>query len=96
MAKTEKTFTIVKTRKGRTTEITNTLPELIKYFSYTLEVGHSYNSKIKLQPTTIQSFITNIEKSLNEKEGACFERTFIELKATTNPKIEIAISLMTE
>jgi hypothetical protein len=72
-----KTFTIVKTRKGRKTEITNTLPELIKYFSYTLEVGHSYNPKIKLQPTTIRSFISNMEKSLDEKEGSCYERTEI-------------------
>lgn len=80
MAKVAKEFTIIQTRKGRDTEITGTLEYLIKYFSYTFEIGYSWNKKINTQPKTIKSFISNLEKSLDEKEGACYERTFIKLK----------------
>jgi len=55
------------------------LPELIGYFSYTLEIGHSWNPKISKQPKTIKSFITNLNKSYHEKEASCYERTSVEL-----------------
>jgi hypothetical protein len=86
----EKQYTIIKTRTGGRTgnddtrEITGTLAYLIQYFSYTLEVGASYNHKINRQPKTIKSFISNLEKALDEKEGACYNRTLISLKPTTN------------
>lgn len=83
----EKTYTIIKTRTGgrgsqqpTTTEITGTLAYLINYFSYTLEVGASWNPKINRNPKTIKSFMTNLEKALEEKEGACYNRTFVSLK----------------
>jgi len=75
-----KTFTIIKTRKGIERVITGTIEELVDYFSYTFEIGHSYNSKINKSPKTIKSFMNNLQKSLDEKEGACFERTKIWLK----------------
>ena len=78
--KRPKTYTIIKTRKGRESEISGTLEELQEYFDYTFEVGHSWNSKIIRKPKTIKSFISNLQKSYEEKEGACFERTFVELK----------------
>lgn len=89
----EKIYTIIKTRtggrtgNGDTREITGTLAYLIQYFSYTLEVGASYNPKINRQPKTIKSFISNLEKALDEKEGACYNRTLISLKkpCTTIP-----------
>ena len=74
-----KTYKIEHTRKGRTKIIEGTLRELIEYFSYTLEVGNSWNKKINRNPKTIQSFISNLKKSYDEKEGACYERTHIEL-----------------
>ena len=78
--KTPKTHTVIKTYRGRTDEVQGTLEELISYFGYTLEVGHSWNSKIKTKPTTIKSFISNLQKSYEEKEASCFERTFVRLK----------------
>lgn len=78
--KTPKTYTVIKTYRGRTDEVQGTLEELISYFGYTLEVGHSWNSKIKRNPTTIKSFISNLQKSYEEKEASCFNRTYVSLK----------------
>lgn len=79
--KQPKTYTVIKSRKGKTEEIQGTLEELISYFGYTLEVGNSWNSKIQRNPKTIKSFINNLKKSYDEKEGSCFERTSVNLKA---------------
>ena len=79
MVKKGKIYKIIKTRKGKDSIIEGTLEELITYFSYTLEVGNSYNKKINKKPKTIKSLITNLENALSEKEGACYDRTFIEL-----------------
>ena len=73
-----KVYTIKKTRKGHETIIENTLPELIKYFKYTFEVGKSWNNKINDNPKTITSFVSNLQKSFEELEASCFERTSIE------------------
>ena len=80
MEKGKKTFTVIKSYKGRDSETTGTLEELIQYFGYTLEVGNSWNSKINRNPKTIKSFISNLQKSYEEKEGNCYTRTFVELK----------------
>ena len=70
----------VRTTKSDTPRYTEgTLPELIKYFGYTLEIGNSWNKKINRTPKTIKSFISNLQKSYEEKEASCFERTFVEL-----------------
>jgi hypothetical protein len=74
-----KTYKIKVVRKEREKIIEDTLENLIEYFSYTLEVGHSWNRKINKNPTTIKSFISNLRKSFEEKEGGCYERTYIEL-----------------
>ena len=47
-----------------------TLKELIEYFSYTLEVGKSWenekgNKKINMNPKNIQALITNLERAKN-------------------------------
>jgi hypothetical protein len=78
--KAEKTYTLIKTRKGSNREITGTLPELIKYFSYTLECGQSWNKKINRCPKTIAKLVSNVQASFEETEAACYERTLIELK----------------
>ena len=80
MVKGKKTFTVIKSYNGRKSETTGTLEELIQYFGYTLEVGNSWNSKINRNPKTIKSFISNLQKSYEEKEANCFSRTFVELK----------------
>lgn len=72
-------FTIKCTDDKRVKEVSGTLDYLINYFSYTLEVGNSWNKKINRNPKTIKSFITNLQNAYSEKEAACYNRTFIEL-----------------
>ena len=76
-----KTYKIEKIYKGRETIIEGDLEYLKNYFSYTLEIGRSWNKKIKhiSDIKTIKSFITNLEKSFDEKEASCYERTSIRL-----------------
>ena len=76
--KNQKIYKIQKTYRNRETFIEGTLAELIKYFGYTLEVGNSWNKKINRNPKTIKSFMNNLCKSYDEKEGG-YERTSIEL-----------------
>jgi hypothetical protein len=78
-AKIENTYTIKKERNDKETIITGTLSYLINYFSYTLEVGNSWNPKINRNPTTIYSFITNLQKSFEAQEACCYNRTSITL-----------------
>ena len=82
--KTEKTYTIKtsKSRMGgdsRENIQTGTLSELTKYFGCTLEVGNSWDKKIKRFPTTINSFVTNLQKSYEEIEASCYDRTSVYL-----------------
>lgn len=76
-----KIFKIQKSYKGKDRVIEGNLDYLKDYFSYTLEVGRSWNNKIKpiSEIKNIKSFISNLEKSYQEKEGACYERTSITL-----------------
>lgn len=75
-----KTYKVSYSRGDRTpTEVEGTVEELTKYFSYTLEVGYSWNKKINRHPKTIKSFISNINKSFAEREAACYTRTYVEL-----------------
>ena len=80
MAKEAKThkINISHTRRGERI-VEGTLEYLIGYFGYTLEVGNSWNSRINRNPKTIRSFVTNLQNSYYEKEGACYERTYVEL-----------------
>ncbi len=55
------------------------LEELTSYFSYTLEIGHSWDKRINKNPKTIKSLVTNLQNAFSVKEGACYERTFIDL-----------------
>lgn len=90
--KAEKTYTIIKSRSGRSrndsSEITGTLEYLTNYFSYTLEIGASWNKKINRYPKTIKSFISNVQMAFEEKEACCYDRTHIELKQTVNAPVE--------
>ena len=61
-------------------QFTGTIAELTEMFSYTLEIGNSWKSSIQRNPKTIKSLISNIQKSYDVKEGACYERTYIKLK----------------
>ncbi len=55
-------------RRSRESETTGTVEELLKYFSYTLECGKSYewekgNSKINLNPKSAKSLVTQLNKA---------------------------------
>ena len=76
MAKGRKVYTIRETRyplfsgKVREKLWTGTLEELTEWFSYTLEVGESWqhergNKKINRHPKTIQSLCTNLYNAQN-------------------------------
>lgn len=59
----KKIYTVIKTHNDREREVSGTLDELIEYFSYTLECGHGWNSRIPRYPKTIKSLISALNKS---------------------------------
>jgi len=76
MAKVEKVFKIKITKSGRfsnnstTSYAEGTLAELIRYFSYTLEVGASWqhekgNKKINQNPKSAKVLVTNLYNAKN-------------------------------
>ena len=75
-----KTFTVIKTRRGQQTEITDTVENLVERFGYTLECGNSWNSKINRNPKTAASLITALNKSVAETQGSCYDPDHYELK----------------
>ena len=80
--KAPKTYTIELTysNKDRVSHFTGTIDELRDSFSYTLEIGHSWNPRIpKDGGKTIKSLVNNIQKSYEEKEAACYSRTWVNL-----------------
>ena len=73
---TNKVYTIKETHaplysdRVRVRTCTGTLDELIEYYSYTLEVGASWqnergNKKINRHPATIRSLLTNLSNAKN-------------------------------
>lgn len=63
---------------GRDRIVSGTLEELIEYHSYTLEIGNSWNPKINRYPKTIRSFISNYNKSVDEKYDG-YHRPYLHL-----------------
>lgn len=61
----KKIYTVIRTTSRGEREVSGTLEELTEYFSYTLEVGHSWNSRIPLKPRTIKSLINALNKSFD-------------------------------
>lgn len=62
------TYTVIVNRRDRERPVTGTIPELLEYFGYTLEVGKSYERergryKINMQPKNIQSLVDNLNKA---------------------------------
>lgn len=86
MAKTEKIYTIKKTKSGISnsyeTLFEGTLQRLkSEVFGYTLECGASWNRKINRDPKSISSLITMVNKSYDEIEGG-YTQSYIELVDT--------------
>ena len=84
MSKVEKVYKIQTTKHRRSgtpsvNTVENTLPELIKYYSYTLEIGNSWDKKVNMNPKNITSFVNSLQRAFEAKEACCYDRTYIEL-----------------
>lgn len=81
--KDQKVYTLIKTsmsfgcRPSSTMEYTGTVEELTKVFSYTLEIGNSWNGKISLKPKGIKTLVKHINMAFEEKNNGM---TFVKLK----------------
>jgi hypothetical protein len=69
---TEKTYTIVKTRRGQTYELTGTFWELMGFYRNTLETGHGYDKQVNLQPSGVKSLVANLNRAVRAKEKGNF------------------------
>lgn len=73
----KKIYTIICQHRGRETEYTGTVEELVKVFSYTLECGHSWErergcKKVNPNPTTIKGLLRALDNSVYNTQGSCF------------------------
>lgn len=70
-------FTIVVHRRGNEKDVSGTIPELIEYFGYTLEVGQSWqhekgNKTINRNPETIEELVKNLNNAKkNSASNGC-------------------------
>lgn len=80
---TNKIYYLNSYHRGRNTIIKGTVEQLRKYFSYTLECGHSWNNKISMHPTTYKGLISAINKSYYETQGSCYDPDYV-MEATEN------------
>ena len=83
--KIPKIYTIVKTRRGKDRDTSGTLEELIKYFSYTLECGNSWNRKINRNPKNINALLKALSQSVAETQGGCYDQDSYSLKPEPEP-----------
>ena len=91
--KVPKRYTIITNRRGRSSETSGTLEELIKYFSYTLEVGASWqhekgNSKINRNPKNIMSLVNNINAATNNAAANGYSGTSYEFGGEAAPETQ--------
>jgi hypothetical protein len=80
-----KIYTVIKERRGRTTEEKGTMSELLDYFGYTLECGKSWehekgNSKINLNPKTGKSLITQLNKAVTNSASNGYPSEYYKLQ----------------
>jgi hypothetical protein len=87
---TTKKYIVTTSNHNRGTQYSTdalTLPELVEYFKYTLDVGASYawekgNKKINKNPTTIKSLVSNLAKAkdnaaMNGYSGYSYDFTVV-------------------
>jgi len=64
----QKTYKILYSHQDRCHKYEGTIEHLVEHvFGYTLECGHSWNSKIPLKPKTAKSLV----KALNDSAEVC-------------------------
>lgn len=81
-----KQYTVIVSRRNRTSEFTGTVAELVENFHYTLEKGKSWerergNKKINMNPKSISSLISNLNNAENNAAANGFSGTYFSLKA---------------
>lgn len=83
---TIKLIALIKTHRDRRTLWVGTLAQMTDAFSYTLECGNSWNHKIKTarEIKTLKSLVSNLNKSVDETQGGCFDRDFYEEAIVTD------------
>ena len=75
----EKIYYIKKYHRGNFTIIKGTIDAFVhRYFGYTLDCGHSWNSKINPEPKTYKSLISNLNKSFHETQGSCYDQDYVD------------------
>ena len=74
-----KIYNIKITRKGRERIVSNTLENLVEYFSYKLLSGSSYDSRVNKAPKTIKSLMSSLNRAVRATEESCYDQTCYEL-----------------
>ena len=72
-----KVYTLKWERRGSERSTSGTVEQLTRYFGYTLECGNSYNPKINRKPKTIKALVSAINRSYEETQASCYERTYV-------------------
>lgn len=73
-----------RTRGSREEDWIGTVDQLRDAFGYTLEVGHSHNSRINRNPTTARSLETNLNKSYDVKYGSTYTSVSVDIEPYTD------------
>ncbi len=77
--KKEKKFTVqINGRNNSTRTTTGTIQELTEYFSYTLEVGNSWDPKVNRNPKTIKALVSNVNRAYDASTGNGYSGKSIE------------------
>ena len=71
-----KIYYLAKERKGKTRIVSGTVKDLTNYFGYTLMCGNSRNGKISTTPKTMTSLVGNLNKSVYETQGGCYDQDY--------------------
>jgi hypothetical protein len=77
------TRTFLSDRPDSSRDTTGTLPELMDYFSYTLEAGASWehekgNKKVNREPKTFKALVTALNNA-KHNTGRMYQDTFFDL-----------------
>lgn len=77
---TKKIVYVSRSHRDRKTIWAGTIEELrTSVFGYTLECGHSWNNKICRYPKSVVSLVQNLNKSVTETQGSCFDPDFYQV-----------------
>ena len=88
---TIKLIALISTHRSHRNIWVGTMAQMTGAFSYTLECGNSWNPKIKTarEIKTLKSLVSNLNKSVEETQGGCFDRDFYE-EAVVTEELRVA------